>query len=85
MEVLEDEPDGAFPLAGEFAVRQVGHVPAVEDDGALGRRVDVVTNSWYPAGDHEINYATGHLEDGLYVYRLTTGNIARTAKLVVAK
>lgn len=67
-----------------FSMQQQGDV-MLEVFSISGRRVDVVTNSWYPAGDHEINYATGHLEDGLYVYRLTTGNIARTAKLVVAK
>ncbi len=67
-----------------FSLQQQGEI-LLEVFNVSGQRLDVVTNSWYPAGDHEVTYATGHLEDGMYFYRLTSGNVTRTAKLVVSK
>ncbi len=67
-----------------FSLPQGGDV-LLEVFGVSGQRIDVVTSGWYPAGDHEISYFAGQLEDGLYFYRLTSGKVTRTAKLVVAK
>ena len=49
-----------------------------------GQCMDVVSDEWYPAGDHEITYPVAKLEDGIYLYRLTKGNATQTARLVVA-
>jgi hypothetical protein len=68
----------------QFSLQQEGDV-LLEVFSLSGNRVDVVTSSRYPAGDHEISYFAGQLEDGLYFYRLTSGKVTRTAKLVVAK
>jgi hypothetical protein len=68
----------------QFSLQQEGDV-MLEVFSLSGRRVDVVTNRWYPAGDHEVNYALHQLNDGIYFYRLTSGKMTRTAKLVVAK
>lgn len=67
-----------------FSLQTQGNV-LLEVFSMSGQRVDVVADCWYPAGDHEINYALGDLEDGVYLYRLTSGNTTRTAKLVVAR
>jgi len=68
----------------QFSLQQEGDV-LLEVFDVSGQRVDIVTSNWYPAGDHEIRYFAGQLDDGLYFYRLTSGKMARTAKLVVAK
>ena len=67
-----------------FSLQEQGEV-LLEVFNVSGQRLDIVTNTWYPAGDHEVNYATGHLDDGLYFYRLTSGNVTRTAKLMISK
>ncbi|MDF1571235.1 MAG: hypothetical protein P1P82_06425 [Bacteroidales bacterium] len=67
-----------------FSLQQDGKV-LLEVFSISGQRVDVVTSGWYPAGDHEVSYFAGQLEDGVYFYRMTSGMVTRTARLVVAK
>jgi hypothetical protein len=68
----------------QFSLQQQGDV-LLEVFNVSGQRVDVLANGWYPAGDHEVSYVTNQLYNGLYFYRLTSGKVTRTAKLVVAK
>ncbi len=76
-------PAGEYSVV-RFSLARQGNV-MLEIYDISGKRVDVVADRWYPAGDHTLNYATGKLEDGVYYYRMTSGNVTRTAKLIVAK
>lgn len=67
--------DAAYPNPFESSIRleyQVSY-PAhvtIEVLDALGRRVDVITNTARGAGQHELSWAPGHLAAGVYFIRL---------------
>lgn len=51
----------------------------------LGRSVAVLLNETVQAGDHSVDFTASGLSSGIYVYRLTAGNISLSKKLSVLK
>jgi hypothetical protein len=50
-----------------------------------GQKVGTVTDAYYPPGEHEVEFYSGALPDGMYFYKLTAGALTGTAKLFVLK
>jgi Secretion system C-terminal sorting domain len=51
----------------------------------LGSRVALLVNNFKPAGEHIEAFEAGGLPSGLYFYRLTTGIVSRTRKMVLLR
>ena len=50
-----------------------------------GREVAVLLNKYKLAGEHRVSFNAGNLANGVYFYRLRSGELVRTGKMVVAK
>ena len=51
----------------------------------LGREMSVLVNGRLEAGRHEVRFDGTDVSTGAYFYRLQTGNLTRTRKLLIAK
>jgi endoglucanase len=51
----------------------------------VGREAATLVSKELSAGDHSIQWNTGHLSSGVYFYRLQSGSFAETKKLVLLK
>ncbi len=51
----------------------------------LGREVAVLVNERKPAGKYEVNFDASGLASGMYMYRLTAGNVVETKKMMLIK
>ncbi|MFO8029612.1 MAG: T9SS type A sorting domain-containing protein [Cyclonatronaceae bacterium] len=51
----------------------------------LGRRVAVLADGEYGSGHHSVQFNTGNLASGLYLYRLQAPNFTQTRKMMVIK
>ena len=51
----------------------------------LGGEIDTVSDAFYTAGTHTINWNAGGFSSGLYFYRLEAGEFVETKKLMVLK
>ena len=50
-----------------------------------GRRVAELVNGWRNAGNHEVIFDGSDLGSGIYIYRLVTGNVTASGKMVLVK
>ena len=51
----------------------------------LGQEVLTLVNDYKPAGSYEINFNASRLPSGVYIYRLTAGNLSLAKKLILMK
>jgi hypothetical protein len=51
----------------------------------LGREVKTIVDKNQSAGKYKINFNAGRLSNGIYYYRLTSGNFVKTKKMIVLK
>ncbi|MFQ6674060.1 MAG: DUF3160 domain-containing protein [Fidelibacterota bacterium] len=51
----------------------------------LGQKVEELVNEVEPAGRHAIRWNASHLPSGLYLYRLRSGQVVRTRKMMLMK
>ncbi len=51
----------------------------------LGRRVAVLVDGLIEAGTHEIPFDASNLASGVYLYRLTAGQVVQTRQMVLVK
>jgi endonuclease/exonuclease/phosphatase family metal-dependent hydrolase len=51
----------------------------------LGNEIAVLVNEQKPAGAYEIEFDASNLPSGVYMYRLTAGNISLSKKLILLK
>jgi hypothetical protein len=52
---------------------------------AIGTEVETIAEGRYPAGVHEVVFNADKLSSGLYLYRITSGNIELTKKMMEVK
>jgi hypothetical protein len=52
---------------------------------AIGTEVETIAEGEYPAGVHEVIFNADKLSSGLYLYRIISGNIELTKKMLVVK
>jgi len=52
---------------------------------AIGTEVETIAEGYYPAGVHEVIFSADKLSSGLYLYRITSGKIELTKKMLVVK
>lgn len=50
-----------------------------------GREVAVLVNKHKQAGEHLVSFSSGNLANGIYFYRLRSGDLVRIGKMVVAR
>jgi len=51
----------------------------------LGRHVALLTNGVMEAGTHEVTFDASNLASGVYLYRLTAGQVVQTRQMVLVK
>jgi len=51
----------------------------------LGRRVATLVEDRQDAGRHEVRFDASQLASGLYVYRLTAGEVVRSGRMLLVK
>ncbi len=52
---------------------------------AIGTEVETIAEGKYPAGVHEVVFNADKLSSGLYLYRIISGNVELTKKMMVVK
>lgn len=50
-----------------------------------GRSVTTLADELMQAGSHKVDFNAAALPSGIYIYRLTTGNVSQSRKLVLLK
>jgi len=51
----------------------------------LGNEIAVLVDGQCEAGYHSVNWSAGNLSSGFYFYRLTTGSVNKTGKMILLK
>ena len=51
----------------------------------LGREVQELVNGYQAAGSHEVRFNAQNLPSGMYIYRLKTGTVELTRKMMLIK
>ena len=51
----------------------------------LGEEIDTVSDAFYTAGTHTVNWDAGSVSSGLYFYRLVAGDFVETKKFMVLR
>ncbi len=51
----------------------------------LGREVATLVNEQKPAGNYEVKFDASHLSSGIYIYKLTIGNLSEEKKMMLLK
>jgi hypothetical protein len=67
-----------------FTLQKEGYVEIKVFD-ILGKEKKVLTNSYYPAGTHSIDFNAGDLGSGIYFYTMKSGEFLQTRKMVLVK
>ena len=67
-----------------FDLKTAGKV-SLEVYNTLGQKVATVINKNMPAGSHRVEFDASHLASGIYLYRLSSGNLTQTRKMMLLK
>jgi hypothetical protein len=67
-----------------YTLAEAAHVTLKVFD-LTGREVAELANGHYHAGAHSVVWAPDHLASGVYVVRLTAGNVVETRRIVIAR
>jgi hypothetical protein len=51
----------------------------------LGENIQTITDGYYSKGEHSINFSSGKLSSGIYLYKLQTETNSLTKKLIIIK
>lgn len=68
----------------QFALAKSGHV-TLEVFNVLGQHVATLVNEVLSAGSYHVNFDASALSSGIYLYRLTSGDVVQTKKMVLMK
>ncbi len=52
---------------------------------AIGREIEVLANSYYQSGKHQLAWDASNFNSGIYFYRLITDNFSDTRKMILLK
>jgi hypothetical protein len=67
-----------------YQIPSGGHVTIRVYD-MLGREVKTLINEYKPAGSHNVDFNSGSLSSGTYIYRIVTGDYTASRKMVLVK
>ncbi len=67
-----------------FSLREAGHV-TLEVYNIAGRKVATLVDGWRSTGEHDALFEASDLSSGIYFYRLQTGNLVQTKKMILMK
>jgi hypothetical protein len=67
-----------------FELSQPGNV-TMELYDMLGRRIAILLNEWRPSGSHQIRVDGSTLASGIYLYRVSTGEVTLTRTMTLVK
>lgn len=68
----------------KFSLPEAGQVSLKIFD-ALGRNVVTLVDEFYSGGNHSVEFIGENLSSGVYIYRLQTGNLITSKKMVLEK
>jgi surface protein len=68
----------------QFALPEAADV-RLEVFNLTGQRVATLVNGVQPSGNHAVTFDARNLASGVYVYRLSTGNVVQTRKMVLVR
>jgi hypothetical protein len=85
IELAQNYPNPFNPTTTlQFAVTKSGHV-SLDVFNILGQRVATLVNEVLSAGSYHVNFDGSALSSGVYLYRLTAGDVVQTKKMVLMK
>jgi hypothetical protein len=67
-----------------FSIPKSGYVTLKVFD-LLGKEIATLANGNAPAGNYSVEFHSGNLASGIYLYKITSGNFSDTKKLIVTK
>jgi Secretion system C-terminal sorting domain len=67
-----------------FNLKSAGKV-ALDVYNTLGQKVATVINKNMEAGQHQVKFDASNLASGVYLYKLTSGNLTQTRKMMLMK
>ncbi len=68
----------------KFAIPQQSHV-SLEVFNLIGERVATLVNEIKPAGYHEVSFGAAKIASGLYIYRMSTGDMTIVKKMTLVR
>ena len=68
----------------EYALPEQAHVQLTIYD-IQGRLIETLVDSKQPAGHHQVIWGVKNTPSGIYLYRLTAGNLSETRKMLLIK
>ena len=84
-ELSQNYPNPFNPTTNiNFVMPEQAHVRLTVYD-ILGRQVATLVNEVVASGSHTVNFDASTLSSGMYIYRMETGNITKTNKMMLIK
>jgi len=85
VELLQNYPNPFNPTTNiEFGIPEASHV-SLTIFNALGQKVATLADSRFMPGSHSITWDASRAPSGVYFYRLVTGNVTSTKKMLLIK
>ena len=63
----------------------VGAQTSLKIFDALGNEVATLVNEFKPAGNYEVDFNADNLTSGIYLYKISAGNLSQTKKMLLIK
>jgi hypothetical protein len=83
--LFQNYPNPFNPLTTlSYQLPEAGYVTLKVYD-MLGNELETLVNAVKPAGVHEVNFNSGNLSSGLYLYKMNSGNFEKTRKMLLVK
>lgn len=85
LKMVQNRPNPFNPSTTiSFELSEVSYVRLVVYD-VLGREVAVLVDGELASGVHEVPWNAGNLPSGLYLYRISTGQVSETRRMLLLK
>lgn len=85
IELMPNVPNPFNPTTDIRWTMDVGRETTVAVYDMLGRKLTVLADGFYPAGEHSVRFDASTLPSGMYLYRLESNGTVLTRKMILLK
>jgi hypothetical protein len=85
IELMPNVPNPFNPTTDIRWTMDVGRMTTVAVYDLMGRKLTVLADGFYPAGEHSVRFDASTLPSGVYLYRLESGGSVLTRKMILLK